>query len=204
MWIFLIRHGETASNAARIVQTPETPLTERGLAQVDRLAQRLAEQGVASILSSDLPRAAVTAARLRAVTGAPIELDQGLRERNYGDIRGRAYAVVGVNILALDYEPPGGETWADFHARVDAVWDRIVEASAHSAGNLAVVTHGLVCYSLALRHLSVPHDAAPPLHWRNASLTVIEARPPWKVRLLNCTAHLDFETDDATRSSSDG
>ncbi len=205
MSIFLIRHGETASNAARIVQTPETPLSERGLAQADRLAQRLAEPGIANILSSDLPRAAMTAERLRAATGAPIDLDQGLQERNYGEIRGRAYAVLGVNILALDYEPPGGERWADFHARVDAVWERIVAASGRSAGNLAVVTHGLVCYSLALRHLKLPPGTETPMHWRNASLTILEAEPPWAVvRLLNCTAHLDLHTADAAGNPSSG
>ncbi len=54
MAIFIVRHGETASNAARVVQTPETPLNERGLEQTQRLARRLAEAGIARILSSDL------------------------------------------------------------------------------------------------------------------------------------------------------
>ena len=43
MSILLIRHGETALNAARIVQHPETPLNERGVGQARRLAERLAD-----------------------------------------------------------------------------------------------------------------------------------------------------------------
>ena len=33
MSILLARHGETPSNAARVLQLPDTPLSERGLAQ---------------------------------------------------------------------------------------------------------------------------------------------------------------------------
>jgi probable phosphoglycerate mutase len=199
MSIFLIRHGETDSNAARIVQTPETPLSPRGLAQTERLATRLAALGVAAILSSDLPRAVMTAERLARATGAPITTDPGLQERNYGDIRGRSYAIVGVDILAAAYEPPGGERWTDFHTRIDAAWERIATAAAATAGNLAVVTHGLVCYSLALRHLRLPPGRDALLRWDNASVTVVEAAPPWAVGTLNCTAHLtDLATDAAT------
>jgi probable phosphoglycerate mutase len=191
MAIFLIRHGETDSNAARIVQTPDVPLSARGLVQADRVAERLAKLGLAAILSSDLRRAAMTAERLRVHSGAPLTLDDGLQERNYGDVRGRAYAALGVDIFAPEYEPPGGERWADFHDRVDAVWQRVVAAAATCDGNLAVVTHGLVCHSLALRRLQLPPGMAPLMRWDNASVTVIDAEPPWTVRLLNCTAHLE-------------
>ncbi len=37
--ILLIRHGETPSNAGRIVQTPDTPLSSRGFQQA-RLLER--------------------------------------------------------------------------------------------------------------------------------------------------------------------
>jgi hypothetical protein len=31
----------------------------------------------------------------------------------------------------------------------------------------------------------------PPTAWHNTSLTIIDHPPPWRVRLLNCAAHLD-------------
>lgn len=191
MPIFLIRHGETAYNAARIVQTPETPLSDHGIRQAKLLAERLAGEGITQIWSSDLARAIMTAEHLQAVTGAPIRLDPDLQERNYGDVRGRSYASLAADILAPDFEPPGGERWDTFHTRVDTMWARITEALAGLEGNLAIVTHGLVCYSLALRHLQLPPDlAAAPLRWSNASVTIVEAHPPWPVRVLNCTAHI--------------
>ena len=194
MAIFLIRHGETASNAARIVQTPEVPLSARGVAQAEQLGRRLAGLGVGAIVSSDLRRAVMTAERVQAFTGAPITLDAGLQERNFGDLRGRAYADLGLDLFAADYDPPGGEPWERFHTRVDTVWKRIVAASASTDGNLAVVTHGLVCYSLALRCLQLPPGESAALRWHNTSVTVVDGAAPWMVQLLNCTAHLD---DDA-------
>jgi probable phosphoglycerate mutase len=190
MPIFLIRHGETALNAARVVQTPDTPLSERGLAQAEALARRLAAEGVTAILSSDLLRAVMTAERLRDACGAALALDPSLQERNFGDVRGQPYSSLGADILSPSYEPPGGESWSAFHARVDTAWARVAAARAATSGNLAVVTHGLVCHVLADRHLQLDADT-PHGVWHNASLTVVDDRPPWVVRVRNCTRHLD-------------
>ena len=189
--IFLIRHGETEGNAARIVQRPEIPLSPRGLAQAEALARRLAKEGVARIVSSDLARAVGTADRLERATGAPLSFDPLLQERNFGDIRGTAYDDLGFELFALDYAPPGGETWDVFHARVDRAWEAVRALAAATRGDLAVVTHGLVCRSLAGRHLSLADGEVVPERWENSSVTIVEGRAPWRVRLLNSIAHLE-------------
>src|SRR5262245_6407477 len=129
MAIFLIRHGETLGNAARVVQRPDNPLSPRGVAQAERLAQRLAGEGIAAILSSDLARAVMTAEHLRRATGAPVAYDPLLQERNFGDLRGTPYAELGLDMFAEDYAPPNGETWEVFHARVTRAW-AVVEKAA--------------------------------------------------------------------------
>jgi probable phosphoglycerate mutase len=189
--IFLIRHGETVGNASRVVQRPESPLSPRGLAQAERMARRLAQAGIARILASDLARARGTAEALRRATGAPLLLDPLLHERSFGDIRGTAYAELGFDMFAPDYAPPNGETWPAFHARVDRAWDRVRAVAAATAGPLAVITHGLVCRSLAARHLVLPDGVTVPERWGNTSVTVVDGPAPWRVRLLNCVAHLD-------------
>lgn len=189
--ILIIRHGETASNAARIVQTPDIPLSERGREQARRLAARLALEGIERILSSDQIRAHMTAEAIRAATDAPLELEPLLQERNFGEIRGTPYAELGgVDIFAHDYAPPGGETGAAFDARVDRAWLAVRSSAAAVPGRLAVVTHGLVCASLAARHLTAD-ETVPRGAWRNTSVTVVEGTPPWRVARLNCTTHLD-------------
>ena len=196
MSIFVIRHGETPGNAARVVQTADTPLSPRGLGQADQLARRLAGEGIASILASDLPRAAMTAERLRAATGAPVAYEPLLHERNFGELRGTAYADLSVDLFAPDLVPPGGESWAVFDQRVTAAWEVMRAASDAAPGHLAVVTHGLVCRSLVKHHFRLAGGEAVPLRFGNTSVTIVDAAAPWTVRLVNCTAHLDAAADD--------
>jgi hypothetical protein len=37
----------------------------------------------------------------------------------------------------------------------------------------------------------LPEAEQVPERWDNASLTIVECPAPWRVRLLNCIAHLD-------------
>ena len=114
-----------------------------------------------------------------------------MHERNFGDIRGTSYDDLGFDLFAPDYEPPRGESWEVFHARVDRAWVRVQAVAAGTQGPLAVVTHGLVCRSLAARHLVLPAGAVVPERWENTSLTIVEGPAPWRVSLLNCTMHLN-------------
>jgi 2,3-bisphosphoglycerate-dependent phosphoglycerate mutase len=193
--IFLIRHGQTVENAVRTVQLPDASLSRAGMAQARLLAERLTRERIAHILSSDLVRACETAEYLRRATGADIEHEPLLRERDFGDIRGSRYDDLGFDMFAPDYSPPRGETWGQFHDRVDQAVALIDRVAAGLGGPLAVVTHGLVCHSIAERHLQLPNGEIPHTEWNNTSLTIIERRTPWRARLVNCTAHLgDFRT----------
>jgi probable phosphoglycerate mutase len=161
------------------------------VAQAERLARRLAREGIAHIVASDFSRARVTAEHLHAVTGAPLSFEPLLQERNFGDLRGTPYAQLGFDMFAPDYAPPHGETWEVFHARVDEAWLRVRALVDATDGHLAVVTHGLVCRSLAARHLTLADGETVPQRWENTSVTIVECPAPWRVRLLNCIAHLD-------------
>ncbi len=200
MAIYLIRHGETPGNRTRGVQVPETPLSEVGLAQAERLGARLMGEGLTHILASDLSRAAMTADAVSRATGLAVESEPLLQERNFGDLRGTAYADLDQSPFAPGYVPPGGESWEDFHQRVDRAWARIVAVASERGGHLAVVTHGLVCHSIANRFLALPDEVAktgddgPPLSFGNTALTVFEPSPPHRVSLFGCTAHLDAGT----------
>ena len=195
MAIYLIRHGETASNAARVLQFPDTPLSERGLEQARRLGERLRGHPFARILVSDYARAHQTAEAVGRTTEAGLEVTPLLRERNFGDLRGRPYAELeaeGIQPFGDDYHPPGGESWADFHARVDDAWQHMVRSAEAAGRDIAVVTHGLVCSSVVARKVAHADGARGPITgWVNTSLTIIEPGDPWTATLVNCGAHLD-------------
>ncbi len=203
MSILLIRHGETTLNAARIVQHPDTPLNERGVGQARRIAERLADFPVSAIISSDYARAYMTAQAIARVTGLPVVIQESLRERNFGDVRGTAHADLPVDLYAPDFHPSGGESWSMFHERVTVAWEAIKERAKRSDGDLVVVSHALVCRSLVANHLTLADDMDVNVpRWPNTALTVIENRAPWKVSVLACGAHLDgvLADDSAARS----
>ncbi len=203
MSILLVRHGETALNAARIVQHPETPLNERGISQAQRLAARLAEFPVAGIVSSDYKRAHMTAEAIAGVTGLPILIQESLRERNFGEARGVPHGDLGFDLYAPDFHPRGGESWPIFHQRVALAWAEVAARAAGIEGDLVVVSHALVCRSLVENQLSLgmEQDGAVP-RWPNTALTVIENRAPWRVSVLACGAHLGGEVADDSAAKS--
>ena len=55
--------------------------------------------------------------------------------------------------------------------------------------------------SIADRHLILPDSQTVPLRWENASLRLVECPAPWRVRLLNCVAHLE-DLDATSRADS--
>src|SRR5689334_8212604 len=165
MTILLVRHGETPSNRDRIMQLADTPLSALGVKQAELLAARLSLRGVARILCSDLLRARMTAAPLERLTGAELLLTPLLRERDFGQLRGLPYDQLPCDPFAPDYVPPGGESWAAFHARVSEAFALITETRRALAGdepNLAVITHGLVLHSLAEHHVHWPGASPEP------------------------------------------
>jgi probable phosphoglycerate mutase len=190
MTILLVRHGETAGNATRVVQRPEIPLNERGIRQAARLAERLLALGFEHVLCSDLVRARMTAEPLRA-RGVAIEEAPVLQERNFGDLRGTPYAELTEDPFAPGYLPPNGESVAVFHRRVAQAFELIALRRRALSGSLVVVTHGLVCWAIVENH--TPRASATPDHFTNAGLTILDPAPPFEARLVNCTQHLAGE-----------
>jgi probable phosphoglycerate mutase len=212
MAILLIRHGETPGNRDRIIQFPETPLSERGLAQAARLARRLADEPIAEIWVSDHRRAQQTADAVANTTRAPLEVLPELGERSLGDLRGRPYSELDFDPYVPDYQPPNGESWQVFHDRVDRAWALIEArwlerfADRADAGHLAVVTHGLVLRSLFERRLlneqELDHHGRGTGQVSIANTAVSIIAPSrvgadalaHRVELLGCIAHLDDDT----------
>lgn len=212
MAILLIRHGETLGNRNRIIQVPETPLSDRGLQQAARLGTRLADVPVHEIWTSHLARARMTAEAVGHSTGAVLTEIPELEERNLGALRGTPYADLDFDPFMPGYAPPEGESWETFHERVDRTWARIERhwserfAEGPADRHLAVVSHGLFLRSLIERNLLSDEDLAThgdenrQIVMGNTALTVVHPTPSSAGRLshridrLACTAHLDADS----------
>lgn len=167
------------------------PLNDRGVAQVARLADRLAGERVDRIVSSDLLRTAMTAAIVAARIAAPIRYDAAFRERDPGDHTGLPYEEAGGFFDDPVYAPPNGETQAVFETRVRAAFDGLAECHGATDAHLAVVTHGMVCAAFYNLYLCGDGTITGP-GWMNASLTVADFNDGlWTPVLIGDAAHLE-------------
>jgi broad specificity phosphatase PhoE len=93
--IIFWRHGRTEWNHAGLFQGQEDiDLDGTGREQAARAADVLATRGPSLIISSDLRRAADTAAALSSVTGLEVSYDQRLRETDAGRWQGLSFAEI--------------------------------------------------------------------------------------------------------------
>lgn len=121
-WLF-VRHAEAVSNAEGwLAGHRDAALTERGREQAEALAPAVAEHAPDRIVTSDLSRAAQTAALLRP-PGCPLHVDRRLRERHLGDWEGASRSVLArpetrQRLLGWHAAPPGGESMAETARRV--------------------------------------------------------------------------------------
>lgn len=196
MTIILVRHGATALNIARVLQPPDTPLSEDGRVQAQAVAHALAALRPAGLISSDLPRALQTAEAIARATGLCVDTTQLLHERNFGDLRGLPYDGLGVDPLTMRGAPPGGESAMVFEARVGRAFALLGERRAALGGPLVVVTHGLVIRAMLAGPVALPTARLDGLHIGNTALTVLEARAPHAVVVLNSTRHLGGGVED--------
>src|SRR5215472_10619420 len=83
--ILLARHGETVFNVeGRWQGQADSPLTERGRAQAAELARALGGEQIAAVYSSDLGRAADTAAEVATLHQLGVTQEPMLREIDVG------------------------------------------------------------------------------------------------------------------------
>lgn len=150
MRLLLIRHGETPSNVAGLLDTavPGPGLTELGSRQAERLADRLAEEPIDALYASTLLRTQQTIAPLARRLELPVTVRDGVREVDAGDLAMHGDSgAIGTYVSTVfawargdvDARIPGGENGVEALARFDAVIAEICSAGHRCA---VVVSHG--------------------------------------------------------------
>jgi len=202
--ILLARHGETEWNATRRVQGwTDIPLSEKGHAQAEALAHRLSRTPLAAVYSSDLSRAAQTAAPAAARQGLTVQAVPELREKGFGAWEGLTQADLERDYpnlwhryhVARDLEAlvPGGETWPQVQERLSAALRRILAAHPGSEETVLLVGHGGSGRMVILEALGASLPTLLRLHLDNASLSRLDFRSEGDSRVifLNDTSHLE-------------
>ena len=122
--LILTRHGQATAGEVMLGGQLDVPLTPEGRTQAQALARRLSGVRIDRIVSSPMLRALETAQAI--ATGRPVELDERLRELDYGRWEGLTYAEIDDRDPELrarwEHDPaathsPGGESGDDVAAR---------------------------------------------------------------------------------------
>lgn len=209
MRLLLVRHGESAANAANIYQGwLDSPLSVRGEAQAAATARALAARDdlrVVAVYASPLSRAWRTGAAIAAALDLTPIPEPGLREIDVGAATGLAFAAVRERWPDLEERRrvggrthgwPEGESGHDFAARVGATVDAIIarhlHAQAPDAPEEAVIlaTHGGTI-RFALAHLRDEMEGWPSDTVDNCSIAEAIVSPTLRcVVAVNGCAHL--------------
>ncbi|MFG3354864.1 bifunctional RNase H/acid phosphatase [Streptomyces sp. NPDC048001] len=199
----LLRHGETALTPQKRFSGSgggDPELSEAGRRQAEAAAAALAARGtVQAVVSSPLRRCRETAGTVAARLGLPVEVDEGLRETDFGAWEGLTFAEVRERHpqdldawLASAKAAPtgGGESFAAVARRVAAARDRLL--AAHQGRTVLLVTHVTPIKTLARLALGAPPESLFRMELSAASLSALAyyADGNASLRLLNDTSHL--------------
>ncbi len=200
--ILLVRHGESEpaslDDPFPLVDGRSDPaLSPEGREQAQRVAARLAGEGLDAVYVTTLRRTVDTAAPLAERLGLTPAVEPGLREVGLGDWEGGLFRkmVAENNPTAMrmwaqeSFEViPGAEPSAEFSGRVRGAVLRL--AAAHPGQQVAVFTHGgVIGQALAMAAGSRPFAFITA---DNASISrLVVAGENWIVRGFNDTAHLE-------------
>jgi probable phosphoglycerate mutase len=124
---WFLRHGETDWNAQGLSQgNVDIPLNPTGLAQARSAAERLRNRGIATIVSSPLARARVTAEIVGEALSLPVRIDDDLREVRFGVQEGHPMSDWFPHWVAGNFTPEGAETFAELRRRAVAGVNRAI------------------------------------------------------------------------------
>lgn len=201
MDLYLIRHGACCDSTAEFYDdeknTMNPPLTEEGVKQAQKLAERCKDIGLNAVYSSDLLRALQTSQIIASAVKCGLSVSPALREIDMGDIYKKSwdhypelYAKWALHREDLPY--PNGENGADVWKRCSALLLQIVREPHEK---VAIVAHGgtirsIVCGVLGIAQQKRFRFGAP---LENCSITVvkyIEAKNQYFLHTFNDFSHL--------------
>ena len=200
--ILLTRHGHVDGiKPARFRGRAELPLTDRGLAQADALARRIARGWKpVAVYASPLQRCVITGGKIAAACGIKAEARAGLADIDYGKWQMRTHDEIRAEApdawLQWQSAPqltrfPGGESLEDVLARTTDVLREVLQR--HASDTVVLVGHDSVNRVLLMALLDMPLSAYGRLVQDPCTLNVVEVAGSGArlVRLVNDTSHLD-------------
>lgn len=163
MTVTLVRHGQSEGNASGLIDTsiPGPPLTPLGQQQAKAAARLHAASAPDAVFASPLLRTRQTAQYLADEVALPVQIQDGFREVEGGDLEGRPEADVAEMIAVLTEWIRGNRTsripGSIDGNELDARFDSALEAvRAGGYTNPVVYSHGAAITAWTLMNVENP------------------------------------------------
>ena len=153
--LVIVRHGQSQWNLEnKFTGWVDIDLSEAGIAEAKKAGEKLKSYKFDEAFTSDLMRAQKTLDLILEETGQtniPVEKDQALNERMYGDLQGlnkdecrEKFGEDQVKIWRRSYEtpPPGGESLKDTADRVLPYYKSRIEPELKKGKDILISAHG--------------------------------------------------------------
>jgi 2,3-bisphosphoglycerate-dependent phosphoglycerate mutase len=153
--VVLLRHGESQWNLEnRFTGWVDVPLSPKGEEEARHAGEKLKSYRFDRAFTSVLIRANETLRIVLETIGQsviPIEKDQALNERMYGELQGlnkaetaQKYGDHQVKLWRRSYDirPPGGESLKDTAERVLPYYERRIRPAILAGDNIIIAAHG--------------------------------------------------------------
>lgn len=208
--LLLVRHALNDWVGDRLAGwTPNVHLNDKGRAQAQALAQRLADRPMAAVYASPLERAVETAQIIADPHKTEVQIREGVGEVRYGEWTGQSLQELAKEDAwrVVQFYPsrarfPGGEAIREMQARAISELDAIV--AAHPSETVLVVSHADVIKAALAHYAGLHLDLFQRLVVSPASLSAV-AFTLMGPRLicLNDTAHVPEEDTNGQQESED-
>jgi 2,3-bisphosphoglycerate-dependent phosphoglycerate mutase len=175
--LIMVRHGQSQWNLEnRFTGWVDIALTPEGEAEARRAGELLQGYHFDHAFTSSLSRAQETLRIILETTGqtdVPIERDQALNERHYGDLQGlnkdETAAKFGKEQVHLwrrsyDIQPPNGESLKDTRARALPYFETHIKPLVLAGETVLIVAHGNSLRSLVMVLDDISEQEIPDLN----------------------------------------
>ncbi len=181
MKIYIVRHGESETNAAKRLPLDSADLTEKGVQHAHANAVYLADKGIEAIHASPLLRAKKTAETIANYTNLSVTFHPQLRDTHFGTLAGMLHdgsiALVSEEMRKREanrvhHRVGGGESYLDVHTRILPILKNI---TSNGHASIAIVAHLDVNRILLANLLGISLEESARIEQHNDTIYEVDA-----------------------------
>lgn len=189
MDLILLRHGETEHNRQRRYCTDDCPLSEEGILQMERAADKINDLIIDRVMVSPFKRTMESFEIINKYHNLPYEIVNEIQEVDAGRMKGLTFEEGKMRYPSevedylfdyIDTPLPGGES-------IKAAYDRagrVIRSLKNQSGNILMVTHGGFI-SLILSNILGDVKNYHRFSVDNGSFTLIKIENFSRIRYIN-------------------